>query len=184
MVVFPRTVLTTPRLRLRPFAPEDAARVWFACSDRETQRWLPMPRPFTEALALWWCHEEAEARRTAGDGLQLAMADPLTDLLAGCVHLKKTSWPRGTTEIGCWMAPDCRGRGYATEAVEVLAAWALGHELIHRVELTAAAGNVAAQRVAEKAGFTFEGVARSAGHTHAGRVDLGVYSLVRADLGW
>ena len=52
-----------------------------------------------------------------------------------------------------------------------------------RMELRAATGNLASQRVAEKAGFVREGVARNAGRVHAGRVDLVVYSLTRADLG-
>ncbi len=51
-----------------------------------------------------------------------------------------------------------------------------------RVELRAATGNLAAQRVAEKAGFQREGLARNAGFVPAGRVDLVVYSLVPADL--
>jgi len=34
----------------------------------------------------------------------------------------------------------------------------------------------------EKAGFTYEGIARNAGIVYAGRVDLAIYSLVPADL--
>ena len=47
----------------------------------------------------------------------------------------------------------------------------------------AATGNAASRRVTEKAGFRAEGVARSAGYVHGGRVDLVIYSLVRSDLG-
>jgi len=48
---------------------------------------------------------------------------------------------------------------------------------MERVELTAATGNRASQRVAEKAGFEFEGVMRNAGYTHHGRVDLCLYAI-------
>ena len=48
--------------------------------------------------------------------------------------------------------------------------------------LRAAIGNVPSQRVAEKAGFTREGIARNAGFTNAGRVDLGVFSLIPSDV--
>ena len=48
--------------------------------------------------------------------------------------------------------------------------------------LRAATGNHASQRVAEKAGMTREGVARSAGFTNSGRVDLVVFSFTPADL--
>ena len=64
------------------------------------------------------------------------------------------------------------------------ASWALREQGFERVELRAATGNLASQRVAEKAGFVREGVARNAGHVTHGRVDLVVYSLTRADLGW
>ena len=50
-----------------------------------------------------------------------------------------------------------------------------------RLELRAATGNLASQRVAEKAGFTREGVLRNAGYVHDGRVDMVVYALVRGD---
>ena len=64
-----------------------------------------------------------------------------------------------------------------------ISGWALREQGFERVELRAATGNLASQRVAEKAGFVREGVARNAGHVHDGRVDLVVYSLTRADLG-
>ena len=96
--------------------------------------------------------------------------------------LKRTAWLRGITEIGYWTVPTDRGHGYATEAAAALGRWALTHDAIHRVELTAATGNLASQRVAEKAGYIFEGVARSGGYVHGGRVDLRIYSLIRTDV--
>jgi RimJ/RimL family protein N-acetyltransferase len=45
-----------------------------------------------------------------------------------------------------------------------------------------APGNVASRRVAEKAGFTYEGLLRNAGFVHSGRVDVEMWSLVKADL--
>jgi RimJ/RimL family protein N-acetyltransferase len=50
------------------------------------------------------------------------------------------------------------------------------------LQLRAATGNAGSNRVAEKAGFTREGVARNAGTVHGGRVDLVVWSLVPGDL--
>jgi RimJ/RimL family protein N-acetyltransferase len=62
-----------------------------------------------------------------------------------------------------------------------LRSWVLRDQGFERVELRAATGNLASQRVAEKAGFTREGVLRNAGSVNAGRVDMVVYSLVRGD---
>ncbi|HEY7174660.1 MAG TPA: GNAT family protein [Micromonosporaceae bacterium] len=179
---FPDLRLVTDRLTLRPFDSGDISAVARACADDLTQRWLPLPRPYDEAVAEQWCTAEAELARVNGDGVQLAMADRDTNLLVGGVCLKRTSWPRGITEIGYWTSPDSRGRGFATEAAAALGRWALAIDAIHRVELTAATGNLASQRVAEKAGYRFEGVARAGGYVHGGRVDLRIYSLIRADI--
>lgn len=117
-----------------------------------------------------------------GEGLHLAIADQ-DDLFLGSVSLKKTHWRHGHTEVGYWVMPDARRRGIATAAAGALSQWALRHERVFRVELTTTApGNLASQRVAAKAGFTFEGVARSAGIVHTGRTDLRIYSLIREDL--
>jgi RimJ/RimL family protein N-acetyltransferase len=63
-----------------------------------------------------------------------------------------------------------------------MAHYALTEAALERVVLRMATGNIASSRVAEKAGFTREGVARNAGFTHDGRVDYFVYSLIRPDL--
>jgi RimJ/RimL family protein N-acetyltransferase len=102
--------------------------------------------------------------------------------LAGAIDLKKTDWSALTTEVGYWSAPWVRGRGVTTTAVRLLASWALTDQGLERVELLAATGNEASSRVADKAGFQREGIARNAGVTHGGRVDLTVWSLVPADL--
>jgi RimJ/RimL family protein N-acetyltransferase len=75
-----------------------------------------------------------------------------------------------------------RERGLAAEATRALAEWLLGKHGFERLELRAATGNTAPQRVAVKAGFTREGVLRNAGLIHAGRADLALYSKISADL--
>jgi RimJ/RimL family protein N-acetyltransferase len=70
----------------------------------------------------------------------------------------------------------------AAEAVDALAIELIMSHGFHRVEMRVAPGNTASRRVAEKAGFVYEGLLRNAGHVHSGRVDLEVWSLVAADL--
>ena len=84
-------------------------------------------------------------------------------------------------EIGYWVAPWARGDGLAVEAVQAIARWLL-EQGFERMVLRAAPGNAASLRMAEKAAFTREGVARNAGLTNSGRVDLVVFSLIRTDL--
>lgn len=181
--MFPAARLVVDGLVLRAFQSSDVEDLLVGCNDPEVQRWLPLPSPYTKNLARLWCTSTAEKLRTDGEGLHLAISDR-HDRLLGNVCLKTTHWRRGLTEVGYWVMPAARGRGIATTACRALSRWALRNEKIFRVELTAAPGNIGSQRVAEKSGFTFEGIARSGGHVHTGRTDLRIYSLIRDDIGF
>lgn len=178
----PELHLETPRLLLRAYRAVDAHDVALACRDELTQRWLPLPNPYTDADALAWCTDMAPGFRTSGEGLEAAAIRRGDDRLIGSFGLKRTDWRTRSSEIGYWVAPWARGEGLAVEAVDAIARWLLLEQHFERLVLRAATGNIASQRVAEKAGFTREGVARNAGFTNQGRVDLVVFSLVPADL--
>ncbi|MGI5254893.1 GNAT family N-acetyltransferase [Actinacidiphila glaucinigra] len=180
--MFPDTVLHTERFVLRPFTPDDAQDTWASCVDPLTQRWLPLPRPYTPEEAMAWCTTGSHALRASGDGIHFAVAERDGGRLVGTVGLKRTDWRVRTSEVGYWVSPWARGRGTAAEATRALAAWLLTEQGFHRLELRAATGNTASQRVAAKAGLRREGVLRDAGFVHTGRVDLVVFSLVRGDL--
>lgn len=179
---FPAATLETPRLLLRSHRAEDAPDVALACRDELTQRWLPLPNPYTDADALAWCTEMAPRFRISGEGIEWAAIRRADDRLIGSFGLKRTDWRGRSTEIGYWVAPWARGEGLAVEAVQAIARWLLIEQGFERMVLRAAIGNVSSQRVAEKAGFTREGMARNAGFTNDGRVDLVVFSLTRSDL--
>ncbi len=181
----PAAVLRTDQLRLRAFLEADIDDVFAGVSDPETQRWLPIPapgQPYTREFARQWCLESAPGARASGDGQQWAAVEAATDRFVGSFGLTRTKWAAMSTELGYWVAPWARGHGYATEAVAAIARWALDQDL-QRVELKAATGNTASQRVAEKTGFRFEGIERNAMQLHESRADLAVYSLIPGDLG-
>jgi RimJ/RimL family protein N-acetyltransferase len=180
--VFPQATLETSWLTLRAFEQGDLAQVAAGCADELTQRWLPLPRPYTEAHARAWCLEAAPDILESGEGIQWALVDRTAGRLAGGFGLKRTDWTSRTTEVGYWVAPWARGRGCATAAVREIGRWLLVDQAFERLELRAATGNVASQRVAEKAGLTREGILRNAGVVHGGRVDLVLFSLVQGDL--
>ncbi|MET9877100.1 GNAT family N-acetyltransferase [Actinacidiphila glaucinigra] len=180
--MFPDTVLRTERFVLRPFTPDDAHDTWASCVDPLTQRWLPLPRPYTPEEAMAWCTTGSHALRASGDGIHFAVAERDGGRLVGTVGLKRTDWRVRTSEVGYWVSPWARGRGIAAEATRALATWLLAEQGFRRLELRAATGNTASQRVAAKAGLRREGVLRDAGFVHTGRVDLVVFSLVPGDL--
>jgi RimJ/RimL family protein N-acetyltransferase len=179
---FPDRVLESDRLLLRPFSEADIADVREACGDELVRTWLPVPVPYTLESARDWCTRVTPTIHASGDGIQFAAVPRAGGRLAACVGLKKTDWPARVSEIGYWVAPWARGRGYATESVRTIGRWLLRDLGFERMELRAAPGNHASLRVAERAGLVREGVLRNAGSVHSGRVDLVLYSLVPSDL--
>jgi RimJ/RimL family protein N-acetyltransferase len=90
----------------------------------------------------------------------------------------------GAGEIGYWVAEEARGRGAATAATRLASAWAFeSHPDLVRLQLRADVENLASNRVAEKAGFTREGVLRASRYNArlARRVDFALWSLLRGE---
>lgn len=152
--------VTTARLLLRPWRADDAAAVRAACADPSIQRWLSLPRPYSLADAERWVTDEGHANRRSGTGLQCAIVSRDDGRLVGSAGLRIDSGARPVAEVGYWISPWARGRGYATEATVGLCRWAFAHGT-PRVELVAAVGNETSQRVALAAGFRREGLLRS-----------------------
>lgn len=179
---FPMIELKTARLLLRAHREQDIEPTVAMFSDELSQRWLTAPQPYTLEDARRWCTDTAHLLRGMGDGINWAITDAATGGYVGGIGVKGTDWLRRSTEIGYGVAPWARGHGYAAEATRAVAEWILSEQSFNRVELFAATGNLASQRVAEKAGFVREGVARNAGFTYHGQHDMVMFSLIPADL--
>ncbi|MGN9845384.1 GNAT family N-acetyltransferase [Nonomuraea sp. H19] len=174
----PHVSIATARLTLRPFGPQDAARIRAIVESRV--QFLPPGAPtHVSGIAQWLSHGAHELHRS-GQGVHLAMTD-VDGVIVGAISLFKTSWSAGTTEVGYGVHPLYRGRGLATEAVRGLVDWAFETTGLRRIDLTANLDNVASLRVAQKAGFTWEGVLREAVMEHDGPHDLVVFGLLRGD---
>jgi RimJ/RimL family protein N-acetyltransferase len=79
--------------------------------------------------------------------------------------------------IGISLVPEHRGHGIGARAQRALADL-LHAEGVVRVEASTDVENLAERRSLEKAGFAFEGIARSAQARADGRHDLAVYSSI------
>jgi RimJ/RimL family protein N-acetyltransferase len=117
--------------------------------------------------------ERADDRRT-GRGATVVLDERGTFVGGG--GLRNLRWDDGIGDIGYWLRPEARGRGLATRAARLLAAWAFGLGL-QRVQALTAPENLASQRVLERAGFTNEGVVHSLPWRN-GRRDQVLFSLL------
>lgn len=122
-------IVTTPRLAVRPWRPDEAARLFDIRSRREVAMWLSDPTPWAEPAVArtriaQWARERGEdppcgtwAIAPAGDALP-----------AGAVSLHRLP-DDDEVEIGWYLHPDAVGRGLAREA----AAGVLDHAFAARV---------------------------------------------------
>jgi ribosomal-protein-alanine N-acetyltransferase len=180
---FPSLSVETPRLLVRPLVVDDAKRVGEVFDDKLVRRWIPVADDDVAGVDGYdWCTELAVERRDSGAGDHYGIQRREDGRLVGCLWTKNTDWLARTTEIAYAVAAEARGYGVAPEAVDVLALALLLEHRFQRIELRVVPGNVASRRVAEKAGFIYEGLLRNAGQVHSGRVDLEMWSLVAADL--
>jgi ribosomal-protein-alanine N-acetyltransferase len=172
---------------LRPWRLEDAgflaARI---DGDTAITEFLDqIPQPYTLENAVTYLRSCEESWRT-GENSNFAILVGGVEGPAGSLGVHwKGHIDDGVAEIGYWIAEPARGRGATTAAVRLAAPWAFGAEpRLQRLQLRAAADNHGSNRVAEKAGFTREGILRSA-HWNARlgrRVDWVMWSLLRSEL--
>ncbi|MGA5562259.1 GNAT family N-acetyltransferase [Streptomyces platensis] len=188
---FPDISISTDRLVLRPFEEADVPSLAAMMNDELVAAWTAIPQPYTEDAARRWTTESAHAERTAGDGIDFAVTEFLTQRLVGVVQLRNTDWRIRSSELSYVVASWARGEGYASEASLAVAHWLFHDQKFERVELRTAAGNTASQQVAQKIGCISEGVLRNAfiarSRTEDGgwtdiRTDLIVWSLLPEDL--
>jgi len=163
---------------LRHLRETDLPVVQRACDDLESARWLPLPVPYTEQDARGWALGLVPSEWAQGKVASVAVVDAGTDELLGAVAI--TPGRDRTGEVGYWTAPWARGRGVAVRATRLHTRWAVEAMGLSRVELLADVRNTASGRVAEKAGFVREGVARAVRAEPRGtdRVDMVVWTHV------
>jgi RimJ/RimL family protein N-acetyltransferase len=142
-------------LCLRSIDEDDAVWVAGAVVAGETCCLGPRRGPLTEddareMIASW--------QRMGGEGNGLALAAQVGSRLVGLLVLQMGG--PGDVEVAYWIATQERGNGYAARAVRLVSHWLVDAPGVHRVWLETDLDNLASQRVAEKAGFVREGIAR------------------------
>ena len=121
--------------------------------------------------------EELPVLAERGRLLALAAVEAESGEVVGGGTLHHLDSERKIVEIGYFVLPHARRRGFATTIARLLSehAFTLG---IRRVAAYVNVGNTASERVAERAGFTREGVVRSMPKPDGRRVDKTLFSLL------
>lgn len=173
--------LAIDELVLRPMVEADVPAVVEACQDPDIPRFTTVPSPYGEAEGRGYL-EHCDREWSEGTGAPFLVVDAGTDQLVGSVGLMGLADEGASCAIGYWIAAPARGRGVATRAVRVVTRAALVGGA-QRIELKAMTDNVGSRLVAERVGYTLEGVLRSvmAHECSADRIDLALYSMLPSD---
>jgi ribosomal-protein-alanine N-acetyltransferase len=84
-------------------------------------------------------------------------------------------------EIGYALVPGERGKGYCTEATQLMLDYLFLSKDIARIQATTHVGNAGSQKVLEKAGFKREGTLRKATQSRGEWTDLAIFSILREE---
>ena len=179
---YPDPPLADGVVALRPWSRDDL-RGAMQFADPVVQRFSwPQARPYTEADAIEYI-ESRERGRLRGECIEFAIADPAdATAVLGCVSLYDFDGEQSRACLGYWLAAPARGRGVATHAARLLASWGFEWLGLARIELTCGPDNLASQRVAERVGFTREGLLRSHIAFKGGRRDTVLFGLLPGEL--
>lgn len=112
---------------------------------------------FTREIHENWIRTKVET----GDVVQMIVCDLTTDAPLGSVYIRDIDRHHNKAEYGIFIGESsARGRGVGTAAAKLMLRYCFEEERLHRVYLRVLAGNMAAIRSYEKAGFLQEGILR------------------------
>jgi len=89
--------------------------------------------------------------------------------------------PAGWVEVGYALVPSEMGKGYGTEALQILVYYLFLTKDIARVQATTHVKNKASQRILEKVGFKKEGTIRNAGFVRGQWQDDYLFGIIREE---
>jgi RimJ/RimL family protein N-acetyltransferase len=177
----PRGLLETDRLLIQRFARRDAATLDEAirASLPDLNQWLPWARmDYNSADTAAFLRESIQAWREdrAWDYSIRWKAQPHHHV--GNVSFWTVSKLGKIVEVGYWVRSDETSQGVCTEAVDRILREAFDALGYHKAVLRIAVGNTPSDRVAQKLGFTREGVLREELLIRGNWVDHSLWSLL------
>jgi RimJ/RimL family protein N-acetyltransferase len=168
-------------IRLRPPRPADIDAIMAACVEAEAVRWTTVPHPYARSDAEFFVGDYSAGRWARGEAAVFALADA-RDAYVGSMELRITARDPAVGDVGYLVAAPARGRGYAPAALRAMCGWGFEALGLARIEWWAYVGNDASRRAVEKAGFTVEGLCRSAMAHRGERRDAWFGALLPEDV--
>jgi RimJ/RimL family protein N-acetyltransferase len=169
----------TERILLRaPHAGDGAAAHTAIVESAEHLRlWIPWANPLIAVEEEELVARQRHVKFLMREALWFYVFLKGTATLVGMTALHNIDWKIPRFELGYWVRKCLEGQGYATEAVQALTDLAFEGLGARRVEIHIAPQNEHSWHVAERAGYTLEGICRNACRNGAGELcDTRIYT--------
>jgi RimJ/RimL family protein N-acetyltransferase len=177
--------IRTPRLLIRPKQVGDGAITAAAVAEtweelHQWMRWAERRDQFTAEL-MEIRNRHVMASFILREGMELIGIESSTGTAVVWCGFHDIDWQGRQCDTGFWVRKGAQRRGLATEAANAIVRYAFGALGMRRVGLTHSAGNEASRRVAERLGFSLEGVQKGANVLPGGKI-ADRYCYARFDL--
>ncbi|WP_169089848.1 GNAT family N-acetyltransferase [Paenibacillus sp. PL91] len=130
-------------------------------SINELKPWMPWAQSIPTVEESEIVIRRARLRYMERTDLMLLLFLKETGQLIGSSGLHRIDWESRKFEIGYWGRTAFNGNGYITEAAEAITNFAVHALNANRVDIRCDSRNQRSARVAERLGFTLEGILRS-----------------------
>lgn len=146
---------------------------------RHLRTWLPwvdnllFPQQYVPVIRQWLFEY------VNGTGLRAGIY--FRGKLAGCVELAGIDFYNRQATIGYFLGKNHEGKGVMTRAVKALIDFSFLRLRLNRLEIRAGEKNARSRAVAERLGFTMEGMNRQGEFLHGRYQDVAIYGLLREE---
>lgn len=158
--------IRTPRLLIRPKQVGDGTSTAAAVAEtwdelHKWMRWAENREAFT-AESMEIRNRHVMASFILRESIELIGLEAATGEAVIWCGFHDIDWQGRQCDTGYWVRKSAQSRGFATETANALVRYAFGVLGMRRIGLTHSRGNEASRRIAEKLGFSLEGVQRDA----------------------
>lgn len=149
--------ITTGRLLLRDFTPDDLAAVFALDAEQALHQYRGGGQPTDDEIRAFFQRTQDWLTLDPRPVYSLAIVPRTAGSLIGIVSLTMTNWELGQAELGYRLSARVWGQGYATEAAQGLVGFGFASLGLHRIFAMCHPDNSASQQVMQKAGMRYEG---------------------------
>lgn len=158
---------------------ERHAEEYFSLCDRNRGRFYWLKEDYSLEDAKSFLRRDLTENFARNNGFQAGIW--FRGKLVGAVRYNDINWTNKSTSLGGWIDSSLEGKGLITKAARVFIAYAFSELKLNRLEAQCHSENLRSRAMAEKLGFTQEGVLREAEWRNNRFVNVVIYGLLASE---